>query len=351
MLYKPILYVVGGGIAGLSTAFAWQQLGGQSIVLESKICGSGATGAAAGMLAPTLEADPAEPWLNENGPKALETHLRWANLLGATRLARQGMLEVAVLPEELPLLRRQYDWLTGQGRPVEWLQGKALQAKEALLSPHLTAGIWAPEDCQIDNRMLVSSLRRAILQNGGQVIEKLGQLSGWQSDGRGVHLSYAQHQFQADRVVFATGVQVVWNQPLKVRAVKGQMLSLFAGKTGAPGLPVRIRSRALGNGYLVPKQDRLIVGSTSEEQANDANLTAGGMLDLLRRAYAAVPLVYEMPILETWVGHRPATASNLPECVKPNDSPIWFLNGLYRHGILLGPLMGERTAAAIWQTL
>jgi glycine oxidase len=156
--------------------------------------------------------------------------------------------------------------------------------------------------------------------------------------------------YWADAVVLATGLGSIGTTPFphRVYPVKGQMLAVeHHAAHRLLHRPVRIRHKALGNGYLVPKTDRIIIGSTSEEMGTDARLTAGGLLDILRRAYTAFPGLYELPVTETWTGLRPATLDRQPFLHQEPTAPVWWLNGLYRHGILLGPEMGKRAAEAV----
>ena len=65
--------------------------------------------------------------------------------------------------------------------------------------------------------------------------------------------------------------------------------------------------------YLVPRDDgRLVVGATVEEQGFDTRVTAGGVHELLREAYRALPEIAELELVETIAGLRPATPDNLP---------------------------------------
>jgi glycine oxidase len=343
--------IVGAGIAGLCTAYWLVKQGRVAptdiLILEAKTAGSGATGAAAGMLAPAHELDPAEPELLPLGIASWALYPQLEADLGDIGLLRHGTLEVALSRDDIPLLQRHYRFQQQYGLEVEWLEGAALQSKEPLLASTVPAAIWAPNDWQVDNRLLVVRLLVWLQAQGVGYHDQLGTILKWQTQSDSITLEYAAAIFEAEKILFATGIQAVPSQPLAVRPVKGQMLSL-APDAGFPlKHTIRIRSKALGNGYIVPKADRLVLGSTSEEMGLDAHLTAGGVLDILRRAYAVLPGLYDLPILETWVGHRPASPSNLPELVKLPESPAWFLNGLYRHGILLGPLMGQRAAAEL----
>ena len=65
--------------------------------------------------------------------------------------------------------------------------------------------------------------------------------------------------------------------------------------------------------YAVPRADgRLVVGATVEEQGFDVSVTAGGVLELLRRAYEALPGIAELELVEARAGLRPAAPDNGP---------------------------------------
>jgi glycine oxidase len=76
----------------------------------------------------------------------------------------------------------------------------------------------------------------------------------------------------------------------------------------------------------------------------DRRPTAGGLLDILNKCYAALPALYDQPVLEVWAGLRPATAQRRPVVGLAVPPSVWVFNGLYRHGILLAPWLAEQLA-------
>ena len=67
-------------------------------------------------------------------------------------------------------------------------------------------------------------------------------------------------------------------------------------------------------------------------------LTAGGVFELLRGAWEAVPGVYELPLLETWTGLRPGSRDNAPILGETPVENLIYATGHYRNGILLTPI-------------
>ena len=124
-----------------------------------------------------------------------------------------------------------------------------------------------------------------------------------------------------------------------VRPVKGQILTL----RGPPAEPVCERIVVTERVYLVPRADgRLVVGATVEEQGFDTRVTAGGVHELLREAYRALPEVAELELVEAIAGLRPATPDNVPLIGPGAIDGLVLATGHFRNGILLAPLTAER---------
>jgi glycine oxidase len=74
-------------------------------------------------------------------------------------------------------------------------------------------------------------------------------------------------------------------------------------------------------------------------------MTLKSALDLLGSAYALHPAFGEAAILEMGAGLRPAFPDNVPHIVVENGGRIIRVNGAYRHGFLLAPVMAKVVAA------
>src|SRR3954462_9842975 len=116
---------VGGGVIGLASAWTAAQRGARVCVLERERPAAGATGVAAGMLAPAGEGSWGEDALVCLN---LESLRRWPafaeDLEGASEIetgfARQGALHVALDRDEAEILRRRYDLHRQLGLDSEW---------------------------------------------------------------------------------------------------------------------------------------------------------------------------------------------------------------------------------------
>ena len=79
----------------------------------------------------------------------------------------------------------------------------------------------------------------------------------------------------------------------------------------------------------------------------DTRLTAGGVFELLRGAWEAVPGIYELPLLETWTGLRPGSRDNAPILGETPVANLIYATGHYRNGILLTPITAYEIAKLI----
>jgi glycine oxidase len=130
--------------------------------------------------------------------------------------------------------------------------------------------------------------------------------------------------------------------PPPVEPVRGQIVAFDM----APG-PLR-HVVCTARGYLVPRSDgRVLAGSTLERAGFDKSVTAGGMSTVLQIALEIAPMLSDVRVADAWAGLRPGTPDGLP-IIGPGALPgLFHATGLYRSGILLGPLVGEAVARLV----
>ncbi len=93
---------------------------------------------------------------------------------------------------------------------------------------------------------------------------------------------------------------------------------------------------------MVPWEDgRFLIGATVIESDDDRDITVRSALELLGLAYALHPAFGEAEIDEMSAGVRPAFADNVPRVIVQEGSRIIRVNGAFRHGFLLAPVMAE----------
>ena len=346
--------IVGAGIIGLACAWRLAAGGLRVRVLERDRPGSGASGVAAGMLAPVGEATYGEDALLA---LALRSHRLWPEFARELADASDrdhgfiglGALHVALDRDETEVLRRRFELMRSLGLEAEWMRGGACRDLEPGLSPRVVAGVLARHEAAVDPRRLVGALRVAAEGAGAEIVSGAEVIDVVVEAGsaRGVRTADAEHR--CDAVVLAAGA---WSaagllgaelEP-PVRPVKGQILTLGPGAGGPACEQIVVSERV----YMVPREDgRLIVGATVEELGFDRRVTAGGVHELLREGRRALPDIDEMELVEAIAGLRPGTPDNAPLIGAGAVGGLVLATGHFRNGILLAPVTAEAVAAII----
>jgi glycine oxidase len=342
--------VIGAGVIGLACAWRAAQRGLDVVVLEQRTPAAGATGVAAGMLAPVGELTFGEQRLLELTLAAAERFPGFASELEeltgvSTGYRRCGALHVALDRDEAEELRRRHELQRSLGLDADWLSPGACRELESGLAPSIAGGVHAADEGAVDPRALCAALLAALDREGAEVRSGAGvgeallvgdRIAGVRTD--------AGDEVWAQHVVLANGAWAGASEWLpadarpEVRPVKGQILTL----RGSSAEPVCERVVASERVYVVPREDgRLIVGATVEERGFDTTVTAGGVHELLREAYRLLPEIAELELLEAVAGLRPGTPDNLP-MIGPGDlRGLVLATGHYRNGILLAPLTAD----------
>ena len=360
MKNKKIL-IIGGGVIGLGIGWQLAKAGASVSIYERTEAGRAASWAAAGMLAPLAEAHTEEPELLKLGCQSLALYPQWVRELEADAgmsigYRVEGTLIVGLEPDDTHQLRHLHTSQQDLGLEVEWLTGRAAREIEPALSPRVTAAIHCESDHQVDNRLMVKALQRAYQRCGGALHENNAVETIQIENGVATGIKTQDgEKHNGDVIVLSAGCESAQIQGFPeairppVRPVKGQMLALQmeAGIT-VKNVIRTVRARYPTSVYLVPRTDgRLIVGATSEEMGFDTRLTAGGVFELLRGAWEAVPGVYELPLLETWTGLRPGSRDNAPILGETPVENLIYATGHYRNGILLTPITAYEIAKLI----
>jgi glycine oxidase len=361
--------IVGGGLIGLGIGWQLAKAGVRVTVLERDVAGgsrSGAAGVAAGLLAPLAEAGFDEAAQLALGRASLEMYPEWAAELEAdSGLAidyrSEGTLVAALDRDDAAWLERIHRHQQSLGLPTEWLSGAEAREREPYLTPNVTAGVFSPADHQVDNRRMWEALRVAFERAGGslrkgaeavrlEIDERTGRATGAWVRPAGATEGEAE-RVTAARTIVCAGA---WSRLLMaaslpreavapIRPVKGQVVVLEMSRLLT--LERVVRTRRV---YLAPKSDgRLVVGATSEERGFDVQLTAGGVFELLRDAWEAVPGIYDLPLVETRVGLRPASRDHAPLLGETAVPGLYVASGHYRNGVLLTPVTARAMAALL----
>jgi glycine oxidase len=257
-------------------------------------------------------------------------------------LDRSGVLQVALADEhadERAIVRA--DALRGSVRgDARWLDAAELSALEPSLAPAHGA-VLHPDDGAVDNRALLAAL--VALTADHPRIARLDRAAALESGGGPAAVRAADGlRHEAALVVVAAGA---WSpalaglpRALPVEPVRGQILALAA---------TPLRHVVYGHGgYLVPRGDRTLVGSTMERVGFTVETTAAAIATLRAAGEAMCPALVGAAEVARWAGLRPVTPDGLPILGRDPEHPtLLYATGHSRNGVLLAPLTGECVAA------
>jgi glycine oxidase len=354
---SPTVAIIGAGVIGMAIAWRLVQRGAKVTVFDKGAAGSGASHAAAGMLAAHLEAEPREEnlvALNRASQAlwpAFAQELEAASGLPVDRRT-EGTLLLALTGDDQSRLKHVLSFQKSLGLPLEWLTTAEVRRREPYLTPTISGAIFSPQDHQVDNRAVAAALRMAVLKAGVTLRENTPVERVVTSNNRVTGIGIAGEAIAADVVILAAGA---WSRSIAglpasslppVRPVKGQMLALRMD----PQAPLLQHVVWAPGAYLVPRKDgRLLIGATVEEKGFDPNLTAGGQLALLEATWRALPGIEELPIHEMWVGFRPGSRDDAPIIGPSSIAGLVYATGHYRNGILLTPITAEAVATLVME--
>lgn len=330
--------VVGAGLIGLASAWRASQRGLSVLVVDAVGPGVGASGVAAGMLAPVTEAEFGEEELLRLN---LEAQARWAafaeELGGELHHRREGALVVAADRDDAEELHRLHEFQRSLGLDAEWLTPSECRRREPGLSPRCGGGIFAPHEQHIDPVSVV----RALVGKGLEIVQGDPVVA---VDAGGVRLRSGV-SLAAEQVVVAAGC---WSgsgieglPELPVRPVKGQILGLRR----PPDRSLTQHLIRTPRCYVLDRGDgRVVVGGTVEEQGFDTTVTVDGVYRLLEAAWEVLPDVAELQFDGARAGLRPATPDNLPVIGRGEPANVVWATGSYRNGVLHTPIVAEAVA-------
>lgn len=348
------IIILGGGIIGLSAAFAAAGRGFAVTVVESGRPGGQASGAAAGMLAPYTE--------NPDGPdpffalclRSLRLYPGWLDEIAEAagqriELHRSGSLFVAFSEADVLPLTARMAWQNRYGAGAELVDSAGLRRLEPLLSTEIRTALYVPEEAHVYAPALVDALEAACRRRGVGIIPDAGRTVriGLCADGIEVETERAG-TFAGDRLVVCTGAWTGLFErelgiPLPVHPIRGQIC--------AYPLPIGLVHHIVVSpqAYWTAKDNGTLVCGASEDVAGfDASVTERGIARLVRQGPKVFPMLEGLEPVHRWAGLRPGTLDGRPLIGRLPQAPnVVIAAGHYRNGILLAPVTGEAVAALL----
>jgi glycine oxidase len=340
--------IVGAGVVGLATAGALAALGRRVLLLDRGKPGAEASAAAAGLLAPQIEA-PAGDALLPLALAARDRHAILAHELAAdgfdVGFHGAGIAHVAFDEATEALLQAQVDAQRAAGLDARWLDQAALRARHPGISAEARGALLAPRDGAVNNVALCAALLSRAYRLGVEVLhEEVCEITA--RGGRVTGVNGATSNHPANNVVLAAGA---WAGTI-AGAPRGVPVEPVRGQMAALPWPAREPGGVLfsGHGYLLRRGDEALVGSTMEHTGFELGTTAEGMAHLAKTASRLLPSLAGLPFVRSWSGLRPMTPDGLPIIGRdPDMDGLIYATGHGRNGILLGPLTGDIVAQLV----
>ena len=348
--------IIGAGIIGLSCAIELADRGVEVSLYDQKWPPRGASWAAAGMLAPAYEAAAdadLHPSLFALCVAGAEAWPRWAQALEARSGLPSGYhpgptLAVAQTETEVAALTRLIKALEGRDDAAYWCDAD-LQRLEPALTEHISRAALLPSDGQAENRLTLAALLSVVSAHPRiNVIPEAAPLTAAQNS-----LDHAGQDATLVTAGWASGaVQVqTENGPVSlssfapsldlIRPFGGQMLSVER-TAYSPSHPIRH-----GDLYVVPKQDRIVIGATTEPDRVLKGIDQDMIEDLRLRAISICPGLADAEVIDAWAGVRPGTADHAPLLGLSQTPNLFLATGHFRNGILLAPMTARLMADLI----
>lgn len=340
--------VVGAGIAGVSAAYHLSRRNQKVIIVDREEKGR-ATDAAAGIICPWLSQRRNKKWyqLAKNGaayyPKLIESLL--ADGQTDTGYDQVGALSIHTDEKKLDamveraLKRREYAPEIGA---IEKLNAKQTKEKFPLLNDAYQS-VYVSGAARVSGRALRQVLLNAAKTHGATFIK--GNATPIRENNRITGVNVNQSTYHADTVIVTTGTWM--NEfkaslpiPFQVTKQKAQIMHLKMPDIVTRNWPVVMPPN--DQYMLTLADDRIIVGATHENNTDfNTNITAGGIQEILTKAFHIAPSLTFSTILETRAGFRPFTPGFLPVIGQlPHVEGMLIANGLGASGLTMGPYIG-----------
>ena len=315
---RKIIAVRGAGVVGLWQALRLARRGHAVTLIERSTVpfSYGCSLYAGAMLAPNCERESAEAPIRDLGARGLAL---WRETYPGTEA--DGTLVVALSRDRAELNR-----FARMTEGYLQLSPAELAVYEPSLADRFAGALFYSEEGHLSPEPAL----RFLLE---------------QAEATGVEVRLGEGEYPADAefVVDCRGLAAKDDLP-NLRGVRGERIVVKSREVKF-SRPIRLLHPRFPL-YVVPwGHGTYMLGATVIESEETGPVTVRSALDLLSAAYALDPAFAEAEIVMQGAGVRPAFPDNRPR-IMPRGRYI-YVNGLYRHGFLLAPVLAEMVAAYI----
>ena len=329
--------IIGGGLIGLMSARALVEHGLRVVIVEKGKIGHEASRAGGGILSalpPWYESTAAlalQTWSQQHYPEICDDLLQHSGVnCGYTR---SGMLVLAPQQDE-----RFSDWKSHNLSTTIELTRQAVQQTYPGLGV-VEDAVLLQQVAHMNNSRLIQALTQYLQDRGVDLLEDTAVSDLTISNQAVCGLLTSNDTIQANQYLLAAGAwsgDKHWQVGVPVKPIRGQMLAYECPEQ-------LIEQIILYQGkYLIPKDNRLIVGSTLEDVGFNKATTQQGRDQLVEFAETVLPELKPSQPVQHWAGLRPFADREQPIICRHPEIKNYYINtGHYRNGILSAPASGQ----------
>jgi glycine oxidase len=309
--------VLGAGILGLWQALTLARAGHRVRLIEASAEPFTHAASLYGgvMLAPEREAETAPAMLRQLGREGVAL---WRNFYPA--LKSNGSLVVAAARD-----RGELERFARRTQGHRLLDNAELGALEPDLAGRFTSALYFPDEAHMPAPAALEFMLAEVQQAGVEIV-----------------FGEAPPPRDGETVIDCRGLAARDALP-DLRGVRGER-ALIRTHEVALQRPIQLLHPRLPL-YIVPWDDGLyMIGATLIETEDAGAVSVRSALELLGGAYAVHPAFAEAEVVDLGSGVRPAFPDNVPCAVIREDGRRILVNGAYRHGFLLAPVLARAVA-------
>ncbi len=341
--------IVGGGMAGIATAYYLTRQGASCVVVERDHVAGHASGFAYGGIG----------HLGRSGTPDANHHLAALSAVLHAELKdtlsdqddidveyrTKPVISLAFTDDEAAAARSNMAWQEREvGTPTRWASSSEVLNIEPRINPAIIGAVITEDNTYLHPQRLTMALARLAERQGMTI--RMGTVTGLRSSDKQVTgVNLADGTIHSERVVLAAGPWMdsasEWlGVNIPIEPLKGQILRMWA-----PGPPIPA-SISWASQYATSKPDGLIwSGTTEEEEGFDDSTTDEARAAIMRSATHMLPYIADARLVMQTACLRPMTPDRaLLLGPVPGWEGVFLATGGGRQGIYLGPGTGKVTA-------
>ena len=370
--------VIGGGIAGASTALYLARLGGDVALLERGEIASEASGVNAGQIGATGWGDvPDLGAYLTMGSLQLFKELQ-LDLGYDIEFRQSGSLTAIHTPEQYDYMRDRVVAQRSQGHQIELITPREAHSIEPEINPDLLGYMYTPLRAQADPVKATRSFARAAASAGARILTNHAVTDIESRPDGGYAVDTSHGEFRCRSLVIAAGA---WCAPvgemlglrIPIVPVRGQMWateslppSVFQTMSSAesahiwsiddgsdentpPELTHQGSSRVTRHLYGRQRRNgEIIFGGDRQLAGYDTTIEPTGIEVNKGQASEVLPMLSSLPIARTWAGLMPFPLDGDPLIGSiPQRENLYIVSGLASSGFGRGPMAGKLLAEFI----